>query len=440
MKVCPIALPAFRWIVTSACLLGATLSTMRADAVTDWNTAFENNLLVPAERGPRVPVRTLAIMHAAMFDAVNGIERKYEPLFVTDGAPAGAQAEAAAIQAAFTTLSALRPGSQAAWDAQLAASLATLPGHPGAAQSIARGRAWGATVANAIIAWRAADGSTTVLPPFVGSTAAGYWRHTPLGASPTAGYANLATAPFALDDPLAFDPGPPYGFVSRADAIASAAYAADVNEVKARGGLTSAVRTAAELDEALFLDACDVAGLNRLLRSLLRSHDRLVDNARTFALFNMTAFDATIVFFRIKYQHALWRPFQAIRYADEDNNAATVPDAAWTSYLPTPPHPEYISAHVTLFTALLRVVARLEGDCHAVELTAAASAVYPGGTKTYESLDVISDAAVNARVNVGFHFRETGEISQVLGREIGDYMVENSLEPRGRRGHRHCGR
>ncbi|MEO6001685.1 MAG: vanadium-dependent haloperoxidase [Opitutus sp.] len=431
MKAPPPLRSALRSIVIGTCLLGVSLTSVHADTVTDWNTAVENNLLVPAERGPRVPIRTLAIMHAAMFDAVNGIERKYEPLFVTADAPPGARAEAAAIQAAYTTLSALRPGSQATWDAQLAASLASLPGDSGSSQSIARGREWGAAVATAIIAWRATDGSTAVLPPFVGSTDAGYWRHAPLGASPTAGYANLVTQPFLLSDPMGFDPGPPYGFADRASALTSPAYLADVNEIRLHGGVTSAVRTAAELEQALFIDACDVAGLNRLLRSVLHPQARLVDNARKFALFNMTAFDATVVFFRLKYHHALWRPFQAIRYA------ASAPDITWTSYLPTPPHPEYVSAHVTLFTALVHVAERFEGETGSVNLTAAASAFYPGGTKSFESLSAISDVSVEARINVGFHFRQTVQVSQILGRAIGDEIVDNYLAPRGTHGRQH---
>lgn len=407
-------------------------ATAGADAVTEWNRTFENSLVVPGERGPRVPVRTLAIMHAAMYDAINGIERKYQPLHVTDPAPGGARSEAAGIQAAYTVLSQLRGGAfQATWDAQLTASLARLPGNSGAARSIARGRTWGEAVANAIIAWRAVDGSATVLPPYVGSTDPGYWRHPPLGASPTAGYANLATLPFLLPDPAVYDPGPPYGAANRAAALASAAYAADVLDVQARGGSTSAVRTAAELDAALFNDACDVAGLNRMLRGKLHRRARLVDNARAFALFNMTAFDTTVAFFRAKYQHAMWRPLQAINYADEDGNPATVADPAWTSYLPTPPHPEYPSAHVTLFTALLRVAALLEGDSGPVELTATPSAHHPGGTRSYASLAALSDLTVQARVWLGYHFLQTGEVSQVIGRAIGDDIFENFLQPAG---------
>jgi hypothetical protein len=176
-------------VIFATVLALAVLPFTRADVVTDWNAAFEASLLNPSERGPRVPIRTWAIMHAAMFDAVNGIVGKYQPCHVTESAPPGARAEAAAIQAAYTTLSTLRPAFQSAYDAQLESSLAGLAGDQGNSQSIARGRAWGEYVAQQIIAWRANDGSAAVLPPFVGSTAAGYWRHAPLGAAPNAGRA-----------------------------------------------------------------------------------------------------------------------------------------------------------------------------------------------------------------------------------------------------------
>ena len=408
----------------------AVAAAAHRNVVADWNEAVEATLAVPAERGPRVPARTLAIMHAAMFDAANGIERKYEPLHVTDQPPPGANAEAAAIQAAYTVLTALRGAHQAAWDHRLAHTLANLPGAPGNNQSIARGRAWGESVAHAILAWRAADGTNTVLPPFVGSTDAGYWRHAPLGSSPTAGYVNLAVVPFLLDDPAVYDPGPPYGYANRSDGLSSAEYAADVNDVEARGGVTSAVRTAEELDAALFNDACDVASLNRLLRSLVGTQTKLVDSARSFALFNMAAFDTTVVFFRAKYNHAFWRPFQAINYANEDNNAATEQDANWAPYLSTPPHPEYPSAHVTLFTALLRVADRLHGTGGPVELTAAASAFHPGGVRVYDSLEAVSDLTVQSRVLIGYHFLQTGLVSQIVGRAIGDDIVDDYLQER----------
>ena len=226
--------------------------------------------------------------------------------------------------------------------------------------------------------------------------------------------------------PASFDPGPPYGFANRADALASASYAADVNESLARGGATSAVRSAEDEYEALFLHAADQASLNKLLRSLVSPNAQLVDNARAFALINIAFFDAQIPLFKSKYVYQLWRPFQAVNNADLDNNAATTkPGTTWAPLRTTPPHPEYPSAHVTLFTAVLRTMSRLVGDGQAVEIHA------PGYANplVYDSLAAISDASVDARVDIGYHFRETGEVSQIVGRAIADYLVDLKLRP-----------
>jgi hypothetical protein len=407
--------------------LGLVLAsiTTRADVVTDWNQTFASTLQNPSERGPRVPHRTWAILHVAIFDAVNGIDRRYTPCHVTDLAPPGARAEAAAIQAAHTVLSNLRPAYQTVWDAQLQASLAALPGYAGDSESIARGRWWGGHVANAILAWRATDGSNAVLPPFVGSTAAGFWRHAPLQNSPTSGYETLATVPFLLPNQLVFDPGPPYGHASRAQALLDPLYAADVNEVKLRGGVQSAARSAEDLEHALFNNACDLGSLNRLLCTLTPAHNRLVENSRRFALLNIAFFDARVMLFRAKYTYALWRPFQAIRYADEGQNPGIVQDPLWTSYLPTPPHPEYPSAHVTLFAAMGAIITRLVGETGAVEVTA------PGfAPRTYASVEAIIDATVEGRIDIGYHLRDTNEASKIMGRAIGEHLAQHGLAPR----------
>ena len=142
----------------------ATLLTLlpsaiaQADVVSDWNailaTAMRNAGIATGSQ-----TRPLAIMHAAIFDAVNGIARKYDPYFVTDWAPGGARQEAAAAQAAYTTLVSLIPSQKAAFDAQLALSLASIPGAEGSSESIRRGVAWGERVALEILAWRFGDGS-----------------------------------------------------------------------------------------------------------------------------------------------------------------------------------------------------------------------------------------------------------------------------------------
>src|SRR5258708_31065106 len=138
---------------------------------------------------PLVSTRVTAIVEAAVFDAVNGIERRYTPIHVDFAAPAGASKRAAAVQAAYATLVVLYPGQKTALDAELQASLAGIAS--GAAvensQSIALGVQWGQTVANDIMAWRSTAGFTPAPPPFVGGLAIGEWRATPPGFSPSAG-------------------------------------------------------------------------------------------------------------------------------------------------------------------------------------------------------------------------------------------------------------
>src|SRR5207249_1904066 len=161
----------------------AGVHSVRADEVTDWNLAAENAVKTAA-LNPGIQGRFLAIVQTTVYDAVNGIVGKYTPYFVTESAPAGARPEAAAAQAAYTALKDLFPTQTATFDAQLANSLADIPGQAGHSSSIARGRAWGEHVANLILAWRSADGFSTPLPGYFGSTTIpGVWRSPPSGTN-----------------------------------------------------------------------------------------------------------------------------------------------------------------------------------------------------------------------------------------------------------------
>jgi hypothetical protein len=415
-----------RRLLVGAVALGAVASSVFADVVTDWNAALEAALRNPTA-SPVVIARASAIVHTAIFDAANGIARKYAPLRVTDSAPPGARAEAAAMQAAYATLLSLFPAKQSILDAQLAASLAQISGSEGNSQSIGVGRAWGESVAQQILAWRANDGFSQVLT-YTGSTAAGQWRHAPLGAAPAGGLSMTVTAPFALANPGAFDPGHPYGNADRMAAMATAAYAADVNEVKAKGGTTSTVRTAAQADLARFIHVADFMDINALVRRAVPSGAKLVENARLFALLNIACNDATVVCFQSKYKYGLWRPLQAITFADEDGNAATVPDATWTPLGTTPSHPEYLSGHSTISTAMLGVAAALLGDDTPFTLTTSNTGA-PAITPTFASFSAFSDAITEARINIGFHFRTACAIGQATGYAIAGQVVRTALLP-----------
>src|SRR5262245_6159093 len=166
----------FILIPTLAILSVATDS--RADIVTDWSANLDQTIVVVAQPVP-TQARSIAIVHTAIYDAVNGIARKYTRYFVTEGAPPGASQEAAAAQAAYTAMVSLYPSQKSALEVMLADSLDKIPGHEGNSRSIARGRAWGEHVANLILAWRGTDGFTTPLPPYFGGGAPGIWRSPP---------------------------------------------------------------------------------------------------------------------------------------------------------------------------------------------------------------------------------------------------------------------
>jgi PAP2 superfamily len=402
-----------------ACVALITSSSSRADIVTDWNETAEA-VIRASTPSPPLQIRALAIVNAAIYDAVNGIARKYQPYFVTDAAPPGARQKAAAAQAAFTALKGLFPAQAPLLEAKLAESLASIPGHKGKSQSIARGRAWGEQVAQAVLAWRATDGLSTSVPPYFGGTAPGQWRSIPNGTAPGALPQFATLVPFTLSSSSQFRPGPP-------PALDSAQYAADVNEVKTIGRVDSAIRTATQTQLTLLWAASSPVDENALARSVVPPGYALADTARLFALINFAACDGMIAGFDAKYHYGFWRPFHAIRLADTDGNAATDPDPLWTSLIPAPNHPEYISTHSTVTGATFRVLALLLGDETPFTLS---SPGLPGITADYERF---SDAAVEvglSRVWGGIHFRTACEVGRAVGESIADQAVTNYLLPR----------
>jgi hypothetical protein len=236
------------------------------------------------------------------------------------------------------------------------------------------------------------------------------------------------TAPFALTYLASFDFGPPYGAEDRAAALATANYAADFNEVKARGGMISAVRTQAETDLALLIHLSDVADINAIVRRVLPASSRLDDTARTFALLNIAASDAAVVCFKAKYKYGFWRPLQAIPYADLDGNPATIADPTWKPFGTTPSHPENISGHTTISGAMLAVAAALLGDeTHFILTTSNPGA--PAIAPEFTSFSEFSASITDARINMGFHFRSACGLGQFTGEAVAYAIVQNTLRP-----------
>src|SRR5438132_316593 len=398
-------------------LVIAMSSFARADVLTEWNQKLQQALLT-AKTSPIASSRALAIVQVAVFDAVNGIERRYTPIHVDFDAPPGASRRAAAVQAAYATLVKLFPSQKATLDAERDASIASIASDEAAedSQSIARGIEWGQQVADDILLWRSTDGLTPAPPPFLGGMGVGQWRPTPPGFLPGAGpqFAHMTT--WALNSPSQFRPsGPP--------ALTSDQYTADFNEVKELGSIGSSNRTADQTQIAVFWNGNTPAYWNRIATSVAEErHTTLPENARLLALLNVAMADGVISCWDAKYTYVFWRPITAIRLASTDGNPATIEDAGWTPLLVTPNFPEYPSGHATVSPAAAVVLGTYFGNDTEFTLM---SETIPGVVRSYTSFTQAADEAFDARIYGGIHFRSACRDGRALGTQLGSFVMTN---------------
>ena len=306
----------FGWPALAALAFNLT-GTGQADMVTDWNeTTLATQAAVPG--GVRTPPagRALAMVHVAIFDSVNAIDRKYTPYAVAALADPSASPEAAAAAAARAVLVSLYPSRQPNLDAAYAASLTLIPD----GSSKTEGVSVGESVAALILALRGADGSAITLP-YTLPPGRGVYQPDPAALFVAWG----SVAPFGLKSGSQFRPdGPP--------ALSSKEYAADYNEVKSIGALNSATRTADQTEAALFW-AAENAQItwNNIARIAAAAHQNsLLENARLFALLNLAIADTSIAVMDTKYTYNFWRPREAIQAGDADGNANIIADPTWT--------------------------------------------------------------------------------------------------------------
>ena len=375
------------------------------DQVTDWNQIAHAAMATAAGFAPET--HTLAIMHAAMFDAVNDIERDYEVYAVDLTAPAGSSPEAAAVAAAHKVLVTLIPASTAAFDAARATSLAAIPD----GQAKTDGIAHGVAVATAMLALRSGDAIASV--PFVPVS------HAPgvfdvIGVNSQWG----DMAPFALHSVDQYVGDGPYS-------LTSAEYAADFNEVKSLGRATSITRTADQTHAALWWMENSNFTWNRIARIAAAAHgNSLNENARLFALLNIATADAIITGFRTKYTYLFWRPIKAIARADEDNNSATDADPTWVPLALTPAHPDYLSNHGIYSAAAAKVLADFFGDDFSFS-TSSSSAVPANSTRSFGSFSAAAAECGESRIWLGYHTRKAVEDGLKSGRQIGHFTFEH---------------
>ena len=387
-------------------------ASARADSVTDWDQIASAALQSPGAATPpgagqgAPSTAHLAMVNAAVYDAVNAIDGGHEPYVSSPAAEPWYSQDAAVAAAArhvlvngglgipAARLTAINTAYQAAVDA--------IPAGPAKAGGIATGEA----AAVALLAERAGDGRFGPFRFAVG-TLPGEWRPT-TGVNDTLAWLK-DVRPFVLRDPDLFRARAPYGLGTRA-------YAADFNEVKAVGSEGSTVRTDDQTAAAQYWGLTNAAGtISSIIRSVaLGQGGTLADHARLLARTYTNVADSAIVVWRDKARYSFWRPVTAIRQAASDGNVATEADPGWTSLIGAPPYPDHPSGLSAVGCSVAETMQHFYGRDQATF-----SGTTPGGvTRPFTSFSQVCDDIVDARVWSGIHFRFADEESAKIGRRV----------------------
>ena len=396
-------------------------SSQSVNPVLQWNRALLVIVRTPGAQPATIhPTRSFAIMHAAIYDAVNAIDKTHKSYFVNlRGVSQSASQDAAAAAAAHEVLVGLYPQFQAMLDAQLQQSLAQIPDGAHKADGIILGQ----IAADGILALRSNDGSNAPPIPYVFGSAPGDYQSTPPNFPQQPQFTHWShVTPFALERADQFRPGPPPDLTSER-------YATVFNQVKSLGIANS---TAATADQALtgrFWNGAIQNYWNEITQTVAMERNlTTAQSARLFALLNLTFADGVIAFYDAKYVYNFWRPVTAIRAADTDNNPETLADPNW---LPestnTTPDPSYPGAHAVISAAGASVLISFFDSDH-FDLTVT-SEVLEGVTRSFTRLSAAEEEATLSRIFAGQHFRSDLTAGQRLGRNVADLVVDHFLTP-----------
>jgi hypothetical protein len=394
-----------------AFLTAATLAipAAQADVIMDWNAkaeaiGVEKQLVnVPNARG-------LAMMHLAMFEAVNAIEQRYTPYKLKLAADRGLSKEAAAASAGYEVLVAMYPDQRQGLEGLLATSLAAIANSEAKTRAIELGK----KAAADILLLRRNDGIDAV-ETYRPYTQAGVYVPTVVPAESTSG----ALTPWVMSTGSQFRPGPPPG-------LDSETWIRDVNEIREVGARNSTQRTPEQTTIARFWFQTGPRTYNPIVRQIaLAKNMDVVDCARLYALTSMAGLDAFIAVFDAKYAYNLWRPITAIRIGDQTSNPRTPRDASWQPLGTTPMHPEYPCAHCIVAAAVATVLEKTVGnDVGEITLT---SPITPGITRKWTRLNDYADEVSAARIYAGFHYRFSTQVANEMGKRIGELTAATQL-------------
>jgi hypothetical protein len=405
--------------------LGLTLASESfANAVADWHVVLES-AVASTGRKNAVALPYFAYVDVAMYDAVNSIDRRYQPFAVNVDAPRGASKDAAAASAAHDVLVHYFPAQAGTLDSDLTTSLAAIPDGQAKTDGINVGK----TVAAHWLALRTGDGLEAPLV-YVWGHGPGIWEPVPTYPAPPpntppapVGVWLSQFKPFALlsADQFLQDVRPPLSLTSKA-------WAQDFNLTKDYGAHDSNVRTAQETEIGLFWTDNAPAQYSRAFRGLIVSQGLdTAASARLGAMSSVALSDSVTACFSAKYHFGFWRPYTAIHDADTDGNPQTVADPNWVPLVVTPGHPEYPSAHGCITQALMdTLTAFFDTD----EIPYAVTSVVTGTEHDFDSFEDVVSEVDRARIYGGIHFRHALKEGNRLGSRVVEYMLETHFHPK----------
>lgn len=404
-----------RFLLVAAVVATFSMTTARADAVSDWNAIAVQATITGGRPGP-TGVLDIAMAQAAVYDAVQAIDRRFEPYYVEIPGASGSPAAAAA-KAAHDVLVNRFPSQTASLDA----TYHTYMLNNGLSETDP-GVSVGAAAAAGIITLRANDGSFPVPPPppFIGGTDPGVWRPTPPAFAPMVAPWMGAVTPFTIKSGSQFRPPPP-------PSLTSPEYTRDYNEVKDIGALNSSSRTPEQTDLAQFWAGNFVVMWNRALRDIDAAHvNNIGDSARLFALADMAMADAIITSWDSKRYYVFWRPSTAIQLGDTDGNNRTTADPTWVPLLNNPAYPDYTSGANNITAAATRSLALYFGtDDMTFQVTTTNTGPTIQDTRTFNRFPDAAAEVVEARIYLGIHFRFADTEARKQGKHVAQWAFSH---------------
>jgi hypothetical protein len=417
-------------IVALSLCAGIAAGPSCADAVVDWNEIAQQ-AIVAGRPGP-IGAMDSALVQVAVHDAVQAIDRRFEPYHVEVKHAHGSRSAAAAA-AAYGVLVGMYPTQAATLDATYFNYLAAhgLTNDPGLLV--------GEQVAAGILPLRRTD-PIPLSPPFTGGTGIGQWRPTPSfignppappSGAPMAVHWMAGFDPFTLTGPTRFRADPP-------PAVTSERYRKDYDEVKKLGSFSSTDRTPQQKDIAYFYTDNFLAQWNRALRGIATRHLRRTgDSARLFALANLSVADAVITSWDSKKFYSFWRPITAINEGDNDGNPKTVGDPTWQPLINNPNYPDYTSGANNVTGAMTRTLSLFfERDRMTFEVTSLAPLAIQK-TRVYNRFSDAAQDVVDARVYLGIHFRFADTAARKQGQRVAEWAFNHFLLPLDDNDHKH---